>query len=103
MHALKIDRSFISDLATSPAQATLVSTIISLAHAFNLCAVAEGVETQEQRRHLQDLRCDQYQGYLFATPMPEAEFHELLLLAKGAAPVTPAALRRRDAPARPLR
>ena len=103
VHALKIDRSFISDLATSPAQATLVSTIISLAHAFHLCAVAEGVETQEQRRHLQELKCDQYQGYLFARPMPEAEFHKLLLLERGEASVKPAEPRLRDARARPPR
>jgi PAS domain S-box-containing protein/diguanylate cyclase (GGDEF)-like protein len=78
VHALKIDRSFIANLSSSPEQTTLVSTIISLAHAFNLYAIAEGVETQEQRELLRSLRCDQFQGYLFAKPMPEEEFIRLL-------------------------
>ena len=48
---------------------TLVSTIISLAHALKLEVVAEGVETEEQAKILRLLRCDQMQGYLISKPL----------------------------------
>jgi diguanylate cyclase (GGDEF)-like protein len=61
---LKIDRSFISDLATSPDAASIVKAIISLAHSLRLKVVAEGVETEAQLQQLKALDCDQYQGWL---------------------------------------
>jgi len=78
IHALKIDRAFIVNIADNPNDMTLVSTIISLAHALNLKVVAEGVETSIQSNLLKLLRCDMMQGYLFSRPLPADEFRTLL-------------------------
>jgi diguanylate cyclase (GGDEF)-like protein len=67
---LKIDRSFISGMLDDPAAMTLVSSIISLAHALKLDVVAEGVESEEQAKILRLLRCDQIQGHLISKPLP---------------------------------
>jgi len=70
---LKIDRSFIRDIAESPKVLTLVSTVMTLARAFNMRTVAEGVENAEQLKMLRLLKCDQAQGYLFGRPSPAAQ------------------------------
>ncbi|OFZ99844.1 MAG: hypothetical protein A2Z64_14510 [Betaproteobacteria bacterium RIFCSPLOWO2_02_67_12] len=70
LHALKIDRSFIIAMSDDPNTMTLVSTIISLAHALGLKVVAEGVDSEEQAKFLRLLRCDEMQGYLFSRPVP---------------------------------
>jgi diguanylate cyclase (GGDEF)-like protein len=69
---LKIDRSFIQDLAVSADARAVVDAVIRLAHALSLSVVAEGVETPAQRDILLELGCDELQGYLFAEPMPAA-------------------------------
>jgi EAL domain-containing protein (putative c-di-GMP-specific phosphodiesterase class I) len=81
---LKIDRSFVVDMTAGPEALALVSTIISLAHALKLKVVAEGVETEEQRRLLRLLNCDETQGYLFSKPVP-AEIFETRFLAQPSA------------------
>ena len=83
---LKIDRSFTSRLPADRSSCTLVSTIISLAHAFDMTTVAEGVETQAQLEHLVREGCDESQGYLHGRPMPRAEFETWLRIASRAAP-----------------
>ena len=70
---LKIDRSFVQSISDTPNVATLVSTIVSLANAFNMKTVAEGVETADQLQKLRILKCDQAQGYLFSRPIPASE------------------------------
>jgi diguanylate cyclase (GGDEF)-like protein len=75
---LKIDRSFVSDLAEKPLDAAFVKTIIDLAHLLKVKIVAEGVETDQQLEILRDLGCDEWQGYLFSKPVPYDEFTELL-------------------------
>ncbi len=70
VHALKIDRSFVDTMTTSSHSLTIVSTIISLAHAIGLKVIAEGVETKEQAKFLQLLKCDELQGYLYSVPIP---------------------------------
>jgi EAL domain-containing protein (putative c-di-GMP-specific phosphodiesterase class I) len=70
---LKVDRSFIQSIADTPNVATLVSTIVSLARAFNMHTVAEGVETSEQLEILRAMKCDEAQGYLFGRPTPASD------------------------------
>ncbi|MCO7218333.1 EAL domain-containing protein [Klenkia sp. PcliD-1-E] len=65
---IKIDRSFVADLSSGGAAATLVSTIIELARSLGLDVVAEGVETVDQRDQLSALHCSHGQGWLFGRP-----------------------------------
>jgi diguanylate cyclase (GGDEF)-like protein len=67
---LKIDKSFVQSITDTPNVATLVSTVVSLARAFSMKTVAEGVETAEQLHKLRQMKCDQAQGYLFSRPVP---------------------------------
>jgi len=69
---LKIDRSFVQSIA-EPNVLTLVSTIVSLARAFGMKTVAEGVETTEQLGMLRSMNCDQAQGYLLGRPTPASD------------------------------
>lgn len=78
INSLKIDRSFIMNMTTQPESMTIVSTIITLAHALNFKVVAEGVETEEQSRFLTLLKCDEMQGFLFSKPLPPDDVYELL-------------------------
>jgi EAL domain-containing protein (putative c-di-GMP-specific phosphodiesterase class I) len=71
---LKIDRSFVIDMTTTPEGLARVSTIINLAHSLKLKVVAEGVETEEQSRLLRLLSCDEMQGFLFSIPVPSDIF-----------------------------
>jgi diguanylate cyclase (GGDEF)-like protein len=75
---LKIDRSFTSRLPSDRKCRTLVSTIISLAHAFDLTTVAEGVESQAHLDYLLRDGCDEAQGYLHSRPIPKAELEAWL-------------------------
>lgn len=76
---LKIDRSFVVDMTTGAQGLALVATIINLAHALNLNVVAEGVETEEQRRLLRLLNCDEMQGFLFSAAVPVENFEAQFL------------------------
>jgi EAL domain-containing protein (putative c-di-GMP-specific phosphodiesterase class I)/CheY-like chemotaxis protein len=66
---VKIDRSFIVDVVSDPADAAIAQGIISMAHYLGLKVVAEGVETESQYAFLKRSHCDEFQGYLFARPM----------------------------------
>ena len=78
LNTVKIDRSFIIDLVDSAEYTALVYAIVAMSKALNLKIVAEGVETVEQLRFLQDMGCDQIQGYLTAKPMPSNEILKLM-------------------------
>ena len=78
VQTLKIDRSFVSTMLQDSGSMTLVSTIISLAHALRLSVVAEGVEDEAQAKILRLLRCDEMQGYLISRPLPAADIPALL-------------------------
>ena len=75
---LKIDQSFVRDIAIDSNDRTLVLTIITMAHSLGLEVIAEGVETQQQLEFLKDNGCDHYQGYLFSKPVPLEDFEALL-------------------------
>ena len=75
---LKIDKSFIRDMTASKDAATIVSTIIDMAHSMNMYVVAEGVESELQLDLLKILNCDFAQGLLFGQPMAAADYFNLL-------------------------
>src|ERR1700691_707908 len=82
---LKVDRSFIQSITDTPNVMTLVSTIISLARAFNMHTVAEGVETAQQLQILRAAKCDQAQGFLLGRPTPAADVPAAIARLSGAA------------------
>lgn len=69
VNALKIDRSFIEGMLVSSEKMSIVSSIISLAHALKIKVIAEGVEKEEQLRLLRSMGCDEIQGYLISVPV----------------------------------
>ena len=75
---LKIDRSFISDLASNRGDIAIVSSTIVLAHKLGLTVVAEGVETKQQFEVLRSLGCDKAQGFFIAEPMPFESFTQYI-------------------------
>jgi len=76
---LKIDRSFIRELSAGNGCLDIVKAIMQLAHSLRLEVTAEGVETDEQLRRLQDLGCDHIQGFLFSKPMDAGAAKQLCL------------------------
>ena len=78
LNQLKIDQSFVRDIATDSSDQAIVRTIIAMAHTLNLNVIAEGVETEEQQLLLLNNGCKYYQGYLFGKPVPIAQFQVAL-------------------------
>lgn len=74
IHEMKLDRSFIQGLAHDPKKSAIVRAVIELGHHMELNIVAEGIESQEELHYLRNLKCDQFQGYLFSGPLREKEF-----------------------------
>jgi len=83
--AVKIDRSFVAGIRSADGDSVIVRTIIEMAHTLGLTVVAEGVEEENQAAYLRRHGCEQAQGYLFARPMPAADFDRLISLPRPAA------------------
>jgi EAL domain-containing protein (putative c-di-GMP-specific phosphodiesterase class I) len=75
---VKIDQSFVRDLAVNPSDAAIVGSIVAMTHELKLKAVAEGVETEEQLAFLRERQCDVVQGFLFSKPMPADALEDLV-------------------------
>ncbi len=71
---LKMDRTFVLDIHKDAGNRAIARTIVQLSEILSIRVVAEGVETEEQRRELSDLGCGEFQGFLFGRPMPAAQF-----------------------------
>jgi diguanylate cyclase (GGDEF)-like protein/PAS domain S-box-containing protein len=81
---LKIDQSFVRDLGQNTSALAIVQTIIAMADSMGLDIIAEGVETEQQRRILQRSGCTHFQGYLFGMPVPLEQFEAALAAPPGA-------------------
>jgi EAL domain-containing protein (putative c-di-GMP-specific phosphodiesterase class I) len=86
---LKIDRSFIGGLGQDPEDSAIVASVVGLARAVGIVAVAEGVETTGQLVALQELGCEFGQGYLWSRPMPAIELDRTVLVDGRPAALTP--------------
>ncbi|MDY6939990.1 MAG: EAL domain-containing protein [Cyanobacteriota bacterium] len=75
---IKIDRTFIQEIDTSPTDLAIVHAILALGRGLNLSVVAEGVETQDQRDLLSHLQCEEIQGYSVSQPLSAEDATELL-------------------------
>jgi EAL domain-containing protein (putative c-di-GMP-specific phosphodiesterase class I) len=73
INMIKIDRSFVQSIETNAGNRSIIKAIVDLANSLGMKTVAEGVETQEQLRHLVEIGCHKAQGYLFGKPMPLAQ------------------------------
>jgi two-component system CheB/CheR fusion protein len=78
INKLKIDKSFVDDIATHPDDAAIVKAIIAMAHGLSMTVVTEGVESQEQLEFLRQHGSEQYQGYIFSKPLLAADAALLL-------------------------
>jgi diguanylate cyclase len=78
INTIKIDRSFINDIANDSGDQAITLAIIALANTLKLTVVAEGVETVEQKRMLKLNNCEKAQGYLFSKPLPESALRNML-------------------------
>ncbi len=75
---LKIDRSFVEDITVDPSDLELVNATIDMAHGLGLTVIAEGVETEAQKKLLIKKGCEYAQGYLFSKPVSAEALQQLL-------------------------
>jgi len=75
---IKLDGSFLKDVKTSKASRTVVRSVVELAHSLGLLVTAEGIELESQRKFLQEIGCDQWQGYLMSASTRPVEFLKLV-------------------------
>ena len=78
IETLKIDPSFVRQVASDPRETTLMTAAIAMGRSLGLRVIAEGVETREELAFLRTQRCDEAQGYLFSPPLDSRRFARLL-------------------------
>ena len=78
VNTLKIDRSFVGDIRSDSADASIINAIAAMAHGLKLDLIAEGVETRTQMKYLSLQGCREVQGFIFSRPIPAPEFKALL-------------------------
>jgi EAL domain-containing protein (putative c-di-GMP-specific phosphodiesterase class I) len=83
LNGLKIDASFVRDIATDPNDAALTEAIIAMGHRLELKVIAEGVETEAQLNFLKAQGCDEFQGFLESPALPASKFETMLPLRNG--------------------
>ena len=76
INSLKIDQSFVRDIANNPDDAAIATTIVTLGHSLGLTVIAEGVETEEQLAFFRAVHCDEIQGYYYSRPLPADALEE---------------------------
>ena len=79
IHTLKIDRTFIKEVDMKNAGKSIINTIVAMVKGLNLNAIAEGVETQQQLDYLQEIDCNEAQGFLFCKPLTADVMSQLLI------------------------
>ncbi len=89
VHALKIDRSFITHLRHDAQDRLIVQAMVQLARGLGLVTVAEGIEDRELATLLCEMGCDEAQGYLYSKPLPPAELERWMAAAHDPAPAPP--------------
>jgi EAL domain-containing protein (putative c-di-GMP-specific phosphodiesterase class I) len=75
---IKVDRTFVSDLAAGTEHVVIVQAVVSIARALGMTTTAEGVETDGQKQFLAALGCDEAQGYLFSAPVPVEKVRDII-------------------------
>ena len=83
---LKIDRTFVQNITQSTDDLALCTAIVVMAHSLGIKVIAEGIETEQQRRCLVDIGCDYGQGFLICKPLPAGEFEQFYLQARHDSP-----------------
>lgn len=78
IHAIKIDRSIVTDAATDANHAAVAKAVIAVARVLSIKGLAEGIETQEQLNFFKTAQCDDAQGYMFGEPLPSSACTELV-------------------------
>jgi diguanylate cyclase (GGDEF)-like protein/PAS domain S-box-containing protein len=86
-NTIKIDRSFVNDIAVDPDDLEIIRTIINMGHSLRRNVVAEGVETEAQRQLLHHLRCDEMQGFLLSPPVPPTDIDVMLATTRHGNPI----------------
>ncbi|MBF0272048.1 MAG: EAL domain-containing protein [Magnetococcales bacterium] len=85
---IKIDKSFITNLTSSPGDAAITRAMVGMAHSLGLQVIAEGIENEGQLGFLRRQGCEEIQGFLFSRPLPATDFAALLLEGRGLPPTT---------------
>lgn len=80
LDTIKIDQSFVRNMVDNENDASIIRAIIALAHSLKMIAVAEGVESLQLKDALEEMGCDEWQGFLNSKPLPANEFEKRFLL-----------------------